>query len=131
MKYAELCARLDSNTWDPDDHRQAAAAIRELEGERVRYEMADAAMAECRRLCKEIIGDNLAFVDDDVARCLVTLRDRLAEMEAENARLTAANKARDEFLRGLLREARGEMAWRPSIKPLLARIDAALAKVDA
>ena len=30
MKYAELCARLDSNTWDPDDHRQAADAISEL-----------------------------------------------------------------------------------------------------
>lgn len=29
-----------------------------------------------RRTCKEIMGDNLAFVDDDFARCLLTLRDR-------------------------------------------------------
>ena len=44
-----------------------------------------------------------------------TLADEITRLRAEVERL-----------RGLLREARGEIAWRPSIKPLLSRIDAAL-----
>jgi hypothetical protein len=44
------------------------------------------ALHEIRVACKEIMGDNLAFVDDDFARCLLTLkaeRDELKKLVAE------------------------------------------------
>jgi len=44
-----------------------------------RYEYADlhaAAINAVRNACKEIMGDNLSFIDDDFARCLLTLKEK-------------------------------------------------------
>jgi hypothetical protein len=35
-----------------------------------------------------------------------------------------------DLLASLLKEARGEISWSPAIKPLLARIDAALSDIN-
>ncbi len=66
---------------------EAADALEALAGEVERlkdackYDGLNAgAIAEIRRACKEIMGGNVTFVDDDFARCLFTLsaeRDRL------------------------------------------------------
>jgi hypothetical protein len=44
-----------------------------------RYEYADlhqSALNAIREACKEIMGGNLTFVDDDFARCLFTLKEK-------------------------------------------------------
>lgn len=52
----------------------------------------------------ELYEREVACADSMCPLCLAaeveSLRSRLAEAEADNARLVAANKARDEFLRG-------------------------------
>ena len=48
-------------------------------------ELCAAAVVEIRRLCKEIMGGNLSFVDDDFARCLLTLRAERDALAAESS----------------------------------------------
>lgn len=50
------------------------------------HELCAAAVVEIRRLCKEIMGGNLSFVDDDFARCLLTLRDERDALAKDAAR---------------------------------------------
>lgn len=59
------------------------------------YAAIEARLAEEVKNKKEFERDWLAACDE-----LCNTRSRLAESEAENARLVAANKARNEFLRG-------------------------------
>lgn len=63
------------------DALEAMAGEVERLKEACKYDALNAgAIAEIRRACKEIMGDNVSFVDDDFARCLLTLkteRDRL------------------------------------------------------
>lgn len=47
------------------------------------HSLCGAVAHECRRLCKEIMGGNLAFIDDDFARCLITLRDERDALRAQ------------------------------------------------
>lgn len=61
----------------------------ELDAQRARAnanEMCAAAVVEIRRVCAEIMGGNMAFVDDDFARCLLTLRDERDALAKDAAR---------------------------------------------
>lgn len=57
-----------------------------LENEQLReackYDALNAsAIAEIRRVCNEIMGGNTTFVDDDFARCLLTLNDEVKRLK--------------------------------------------------
>lgn len=74
--------------------------IAELEKKLSLESMNGAAIMECRGVIREIMGGNLAFIDDDVARCLITMRDqrdaaqqRIAQLERDAARSLSALKA--------------------------------------
>lgn len=76
---------------NPSDWVRAADAIEALAGEVERlkevckYDALNAgAIAEIRSACKEIMGGNVSFVDDDFARCLFTLKTESDRLKAEN-----------------------------------------------
>lgn len=69
------------------------------------HSLCGAVAHECRRLCKEIMGGNLAFIDDDFARCLLTLRD---ERDALRALVEAAERDAERLKRGLKFYAEGD-----------------------
>lgn len=84
--------RWKANATQPDrvraltEERDAQAReIARLEMVAAEHSLCGAVAHECRRLCNEIMGGNLAFIDDDFARCLLTLR---AERDALRAELT-------------------------------------------
>lgn len=83
--------------------------------------------AEIERLRK---ADDDGYGGSVIATTVKCLEEAEAEIErllhAGHSELADEAAHEIERLRDLLREARGNMAWRPSIKPLLARIDAAL-----
>ena len=75
----------------------AADALEAMAGEverlkvACRYDALNAgAIAEIRRACKEIMGSNASFVDDDFVVCLMTQKQRADAAEAERDRLKAA-----------------------------------------
>jgi hypothetical protein len=45
-------------------------------------DLANSAMHAIREACNEIMGGNCSYVDDDFARCLLTLRDKNKELES-------------------------------------------------
>jgi hypothetical protein len=73
---------------DYDRLQSALAAAEAKLDEPDRNPINAAALAECRRVCKEIMGGHLAFVDDDVARALLTVKERAeAQLTAAQARI--------------------------------------------
>ena len=96
---------MDDKAWANDSLRLALQQVQDVATKPLHVEI-ERLTREVERMTREQAGfPHLA----DMRQCMVDAAD-------ENERL-----------RELLREARGEMAWRPSIKPLLARIDLALA----
>ena len=72
---------------------EAADALEAMAGEverlkvACRYDALNAgAIAEIRRACKEIMGSNASFVDDDFVVCLMTQKQRADAAEAERDR---------------------------------------------
>lgn len=130
-----------SERWVRSSDYDALRAKRDAQRARANAnEMCAAAVAEIRRVCAEIMGGNMAFVDDDFARCLLTLRDDRDALAKENAALRT-------LLVETLPHIHGNVAeWmmllnRPGMRPdayataserinsgdaLLARIDAAV-----
>lgn len=58
-----------------------------LKAELSRERLNGDAILEIRRVCNEIMGGNCAFVDDDFARCLLTMKERAEKAEAEREAL--------------------------------------------
>lgn len=118
-----------------DDCTCTATTIQRLRAERDALraranenELCAAAVVEIRRLCKEIMGGNLSFVDDDFARCLLTLR---AERDALGwARVELANIVHAErFNKSHFADDTEFADWAQSrARHQLAAIDAALAE---
>lgn len=63
-------------------------------------ELCAAAVVKIRKACHEIMGNNFAFVDDDFARTLLTLRDQLAAYEEVNADKNRLVRELDVMLNG-------------------------------
>lgn len=64
---------------------EQAAEIERLWRENAENALNGAAITECRILIKQIMGGNLAFIDDDVARCIITLRDECERLRQDCA----------------------------------------------
>lgn len=80
--------------------REAADALRELKAGRASWKSRCAeldtysqAITECRIVCREIMGSNLAFVDDDVARALRAVVSERDALRVEVNRLREALRA--------------------------------------
>jgi hypothetical protein len=57
-----------------------------------------AAMDAIRKACNEIMGGNCAFIDDDFARCLYTMKEQRDALQKRCELLTAAiNEALEYF----------------------------------
>lgn len=114
---------------DAHDHRgQLIAEVERLRAENSRLILSDAAIDEIRKVCKEIMGDNLAFVDDDFARCLLMLRARVAELERDAARYRWLRDDESSFAVMLPRE-HGHIAF--GGEALDSKIDAAMSEGEA
>ena len=57
--------------------------IQELEKELPMHRLSTEAIGECRRIIKEIMGNHAAFIDDDVARTLLHMKDKIAKLEKQ------------------------------------------------
>ena len=76
---------------------EALVKERDEARERCAYDALNSgAIDAIRTACKEIMGGNVAFVDDDFARCLYTQKQRAEAAEAEVTALKEQQKADDE-----------------------------------